>query len=209
MTIRAIVRDPANRVTLSRIPFAIAVWFAPHNTAWVLTIVAVGSFTDWLDGYIARNKRAGWAARNDVSDEDVAAAAEAGTWMDPLLDKAFVLSCLAAIFYAKRPEFWLLPAIGAREILQGVLWGGWRFVPNAQPLRNFDFRAAMVGKTATVLQFATVYLLMAEHPWTHAAALTTCGVGIAAALYYLRRAMRELVDVAPIGAKDREDPPQV
>jgi phosphatidylglycerophosphate synthase len=193
VSMRAVVVDPANLVTLSRIPLSILVWVFPHQTAWVLSIIAIGAFTDWLDGHIARRHRAGWAARNNVSDEDVAAAAQAGTWMDPLFDKTFVLSCLGAIFYAQRPEAWLLVAIGARELLQGVLWAGWRFVPNAQPLRNFDFRAAMVGKTATVLQFATVYLLMANHPLTEVFALTTCGVGIAAALYYLRRAMQELV----------------
>lgn len=188
MSVRAVVVDPANLVTLSRVPLAILVWLRPHDTAWVLSIIAIGAFTDWLDGWMARSYRPGWAERNQVPEADVAAAAHAGTWMDPLLDKAFVLSCLGAIFYAKRPELWLLWAIGAREILQAVLWAGWRLVPNAPELRNFEFRAARVGKVATVLQFATVYLLMAGHRWTEPAALLTCGVGIAAALYYLRRA---------------------
>lgn len=163
-------------LTLVRIPLGAAVWLAPGSAAWVLGLMALAGLTDVLDGWFARRwkRRAG---RPDLRD--------AGAWLDPLCDKVFLISALAAVAWAARPPFWTLPLIGARELLQIPLYA---WLKRRGILRRFDFRAAAVGKLVTVLQFAAVGALLLRHP----AALPLAGaagvLGIAAALYYARRA---------------------
>jgi phosphatidylglycerophosphate synthase len=53
-----------NVLTFARlvaVPVLVAVWFAPLATAalWCAILFVAASFTDWLDGYIARKVRWG------------------------------------------------------------------------------------------------------------------------------------------------------
>lgn len=165
-------------LTLSRIPLAGLVWLAPGSPAFVLSMMAVAGLTDVLDGFLARRfkRRAGTP---DLRD--------AGAWLDPLCDKVFIVSALAAVAWAIRPPLWTLPLIAARELLQIPLF---TWLKRRGILRRFDFRAAAVGKLATVVQFAAVAAILLRHPAALPLAWAAGVVGAAAVIYYARRAVR-------------------
>ena len=165
-------------LSLLRIPMAALVWLAPGSPAFVLSLMAAAGLSDVLDGYFARRfkHRAGTP---DLRD--------AGAWLDPLCDKVFIVSALAAVVWAARPPLWTLPLIASRELLQIPMfaWLRWKGI-----LRRFDFRAAAVGKLATVVQFAAVAAILLRHPSALPLAGAAGVAGALAAVYYLRRAAK-------------------
>ena len=167
----------ANVLTLSRIPFGIAFWFVADRPTWALAVMIVGGATDLVDGAVAR--RRGQAGRNGV-----------GAWLDPVCDKFFMLSMMAALLTVRRPEPWMVVAIAAREIVVVPLALVYRLVPGVRRRLSYDFRAGRPGKLATVAQFValTAILFGSEVlPWLAALAGI---VGLAAAGDYIRRALR-------------------
>jgi cardiolipin synthase len=167
----------ANVLTLSRIPFGIAFWFVTGRPFWALAVMIVGGATDLVDGAVAR--RSGQAGRNGV-----------GAWLDPVCDKFFVLSMVAALLTVRRPEPWMVVAIAAREIVVVPLALVYRLVPGVRRRLSYDFRAGRPGKLATLAQFAALTALLFGSevlPWIAALAGI---VGLAAAGDYIRRALR-------------------
>ena len=162
-------------LTLVRIPMAGLLWLAPGNPAYLLAMMAVAGLTDVLDGFLARR----WKRRSGTPD-----LRDAGAWLDPLCDKIFVVSALAAVAWAARPPLWTLPLIAARELLQIPMYAWLR---RGGRLRRFDFRAAAVGKLATVMQFAAVAAILLRHPAAIPLAWAAGGAGVAAVVYYARR----------------------
>lgn len=164
-------------LTLSRIPLAALVWVAPGNPGFVLGLMALAGVTDALDGFLARRfkRRAGTP---DLRD--------AGAWLDPLCDKVFILSALAAVAGAAQAPLWCLPLIAARELLQIPIFA---WLKGRGILRRYDFRAAAVGKLVTVIQFAAVGALLLREPAALPLAVAAGVAGAAAALYYGRRAV--------------------
>jgi phosphatidylglycerophosphate synthase len=165
-------------LTLSRIPLAALVWLRPADPAWVLGLMLAAGITDVLDGWLARRlrRRQGREGERDI-----------GAWLDPLTDKVFVVSALAAVGWALRPPLWIFPLIAARELAQIPLV---LFLRSRRLVRRFDFRANVIGKLATVLQFAVVAALLLRHPARDALAVAAGAVGLAAAAYYGLRAVR-------------------
>ena len=75
---------PAHALTLTRIPIAIAMFWASGLLAVVL--VALAALTDALDGNVAR-----WLKRRGHTTPDI------GGWLDPLVDKLFVAIVVIAL----------------------------------------------------------------------------------------------------------------
>lgn len=171
---RAVTRfwTPANAMSLSRLPLAAAVWIDPGRPALLLPLMAAAAVTDVLDG---------WLARRSGAERGV------GAWLDPLCDKAFILSALAALCVAHRPPAHLILLTAARELLQLPLYLLFRFVPPLRP-RAYDFRAALVGKAATAAQVVTVAAVVFKASWTFESAAVTAALGVAAVAVYVRRA---------------------
>jgi cardiolipin synthase len=165
-------------LTLVRIPMAALVWLAPGSPAYVLSLMALAGVTDMLDGWLARRYKH-HAGTPDLRD--------AGAWLDPLCDKVFIVSALAAVVWTARPPLWTLPLIASREILQVPMLG---YLRMKGVLRRYDFRASAVGKLATVAQFAAVAAILLRHPSALPLAWAAGLVGVAAAVYYFRRAAR-------------------
>jgi phosphatidylglycerophosphate synthase len=140
--------------------------------------MALAGLTDVLDGALARRGRRK-AGRERERD--------AGAWLDPLCDKIFVVSALLAVAVAFRPPLWLLPLVAARELAQVPLLGYLRL---RGVVRAFDFRAAVVGKLGTVLQFAAVAAILFRHPSQVPLAVAAGAAGLASAVYYFVRAAR-------------------
>ena len=96
----------ANKLTLLRvimIPAFVLVMYADfaYNNYVALVIFAVASFTDFLDGYIARS-------RNLVTDF--------GKFMDPLADKILVMTAMILFVAQGQMPAWVFAIVLAREL---------------------------------------------------------------------------------------------
>lgn len=151
--------------------------------------MAAAAISDLLDGWFARRIRAARAARGDATG-GLAEAGGRGAWLDPLCDKTFVLSCVAAIAWAHQPPWHWLAMVAAREVVLVPLSLAYRLWPGARRRMRVDFRAGWPGKLATVAQFAALLAVVfgagAAGPLCWAAGV----VGLFAALHYVMRALK-------------------
>ena len=136
-----------NKLTLLRI-FLIPVYlifqlidFWPGYTKWLaLAIFLIASFTDMLDGKIARKY-------NLVTNF--------GKFMDPLADKLLVCSALICFVYLKLLSPWVVIIIIAREFIIS----GFRLIASDN---GVVIAASYWGKFKTVSQMILVCLLIAD-----------------------------------------------
>lgn len=140
-----------NSLTLARmmlIPVFILVFYLPwsgsHMTAAIIFMIA--SFTDWLDGYLARK---------------LEQISPFGAFLDPVADKLLVASCLLLLVGAGDRGYITLPAIVivGREIVISAL---------REWMAEFGNRATVavsyVGKVKTAVQMTALVLLLAFPP---------------------------------------------
>ena len=154
-----------NALTVSRlasIPVLMALIlmrFAYHDQIAAVVFI-VFSFTDTLDGELARRRRT-------VSD--------LGKFLDPLADKLFVLSVLIVLVQEELVAAWVVLVIFSRELVITIL----RSVTASQ---GRVIAAAPLGKTKTVTQMSAVTLLILQRPYP---ALTPLAdVAVAAAVLF-------------------------
>ena len=160
---------------------AAVVWIAPDRPAWVLTLMVLAAVTDLLDGWLARR------LSSTAPDGAPAGFRNIGAWLDPICDKTFVVSALAAVTYGTGTPLWVMLLVAAREIIQVPLY----LVLKARGVfMRFDFRASLMGKAATVTQFAAVAALLFRHPSALPLAGAAAVAGTTAAAYYAIRAIR-------------------
>jgi len=172
-----------NLLSLSRIPMGALVWLRPLDPFYVLGLMALAAASDVLDGWLERQLR---ARRGDLRQF----SPTIGVWLDPLCDKIFILSVLAAVMVACKPAFFLLPLIAAREIIQTAAALSWEFVPGLREHLAFRFRASALGKAATTGQFFTIGAVLMGHPSQVPLAAATGALGLAAGISYVLRAWR-------------------
>jgi CDP-diacylglycerol---glycerol-3-phosphate 3-phosphatidyltransferase len=140
-----------NSLTLARmmlIPVFILVFYLPwsgaHMTAAIIFMIA--SFTDWLDGYLARK---------------LEQLSPFGAFLDPVADKLLVASCLLLLVGAGDRGYITLPAIVivGREIVVSAL---------REWMAEFGNRSSVavsyVGKVKTAVQMTALVLLLAFPP---------------------------------------------
>ena len=136
----------ANKLTLFRIlliPFFL--FFLLTNTIdnsnyIALAIFAIASFTDFLDGYLARKL-------NLITNF--------GKFMDPLADKLLVSSALIAFVQMELLPAWIVVVIISREFIVS----GFRLVAASEGL---VIAANYWGKIKTVFQIIMIIVLMAQ-----------------------------------------------
>lgn len=128
-----------NKLTIARVIavpfFIVAYYFGWYMLAFIIFVAA--SFTDMLDGQIARK-------HNLVTNF--------GKIMDPLADKVFVYSAICLMIPMYVPA-WMLIIILAREFTVA----GMRTVAASE---GIVIAAGMSGKIKTVLQMIAVCLLL-------------------------------------------------
>jgi len=151
-----------NLLTLSRlavIPVLMALLIVrfPGHDELAAALFLVFSFTDTLDGQIARR-------RGTVSD--------LGKFLDPLADKLFVLSVLIVLVQEGLVAAWVVVVIFSRELLITIL----RSVGAGQGL---IIAAAPLGKTKTVMQMVAVTLLILQRPYPFLVPVAALAVAIA------------------------------
>lgn len=78
----------------------------PENDGLALAILIVSSFTDWLDGYLARRL-------NQFS--------RLGELLDPLADRLYVVAALAALYIRDLLPIWVVVLLILRDVLMSGL----------------------------------------------------------------------------------------
>jgi cardiolipin synthase (CMP-forming) len=78
----------------------------PKNDGLALAILIVSSFTDWLDGYLARRL-------NQFS--------RLGELLDPLADRLYVVAALAALYIRDLLPIWVVVLLILRDVLMSML----------------------------------------------------------------------------------------
>jgi cardiolipin synthase (CMP-forming) len=170
---RDLVRVPG-LLSLSRIPLAAAFPFAVGRPPLALGILIGAGLSDVLDGWYARR---------------FGEATATGAALDPVTDKLFVLTVAITLVVTGQLTPLSVLMLSTREIgeLPLVLWVA--LSPGARSARAEQPTANLVGKAATVLQFASVSVALFhgsyEALWVDATAVT----GAAAAFTYWRRAL--------------------
>jgi CDP-diacylglycerol--glycerol-3-phosphate 3-phosphatidyltransferase len=132
------------------IPVFVAFYFInmPYWYAWAGLIFVIASFTDWLDGYLARK----W---NQVTTF--------GKFVDPIADKLLVLAALLLLLvWGKLGEGFGLPSgIGLLTVLillsREFIISGFRLVAAS---KGVVIAADKSGKLKTALQMVSITLLL-------------------------------------------------
>ncbi|MFL5306775.1 MAG: CDP-alcohol phosphatidyltransferase family protein [Polyangia bacterium] len=140
-----------NLLSLARLPLGLLFWLvmaaAPDRALPAVAVLAAAALTDVFDGIAARR-----------SGVDLAGV---GSWLDPLCDKLFVGTVLAALWVQRGVPLGLLALIVARELLQLPMSVVYRAVPTLRRWLRYDFRASPLGKAATISQFLAITALVA------------------------------------------------
>lgn len=179
-----------NLLTLSRIPMAAAVWIAPDSAPLVISLMVAAAVTDVADGRFARAVRAS-RERRGQDPGLVAGAKGIGAWLDPLCDKTFVVSLVIAIWVVDQPPVLDVVLIALRELCLVPLAGVYK-VSRRLRETEFDFRAGIPGKLATVSQFVAVALIIVAPEYLRYASVAAGAFGLIATGFYLRRFARSM-----------------
>lgn len=170
-----------NALSVARLPLGGLFWFAlargPAHAEWPFGVLAAAAATDVLDGWVAR--------RRGVNP------AGAGSWLDPICDKLFIGSVLAALYVQRRVPLGVLALIVGRELLQLPMVLVYRAIPTLRRWLRYDFRASLLGKSATVIQFVAVSALIlgAGDAVAWRLAFASFALGLLALGDYVRRAI--------------------
>lgn len=161
----------AHALTFVRLPIAIALTQTWGDRTWSAALVGLAALTDTLDGTVARwAKRRGSAPRWDI-----------GGWLDPVIDKLFVLIVLGLIVWHTQ-GLALVALIAARELALVPVAIAWAI--QGKTLRG---RAARpLGKLATIAQFFACAVAVIEVAWAWPLAIACAVLGLAAVVDYLR-----------------------
>jgi CDP-diacylglycerol--glycerol-3-phosphate 3-phosphatidyltransferase len=140
-----------NALTILRILLIpLFIWLAfsstgEHHIAWALLVFAVASFTDFLDGYLARK----WKVISDF-----------GKIADPLADKLLVLSALAALTWLEPYKLFVLIfiVIAFREAVITIM-------REIYARKGVIVPADKLGKWKTALQMTGIIIAFALWAW--------------------------------------------
>lgn len=156
-----------NKLTCLRmvmiVPFVICMLVGRAEGGWMvasLVLFIAASFTDMLDGKIARS-------RHLITDF--------GKFMDPLADKLLVCSAMICLVDLRRLPTWVCIIIIAREFIIS----GFRLIASDN---GIVIAASYWGKTKTVSQMVMIVLLILNSDIPFLSVLSTISIYVACAL---------------------------
>jgi len=133
---------------IALIPVLIGMFFLPYESAplWATIVFAIASFTDWLDGYLARK----WQQTSAF-----------GAFLDPVADKLLVAVALVLVVYKTPQWFVLIPVIIiiSREITISAL-REWM----AELGQRNAVKVSSIGKLKTAFQMLSIGCLIFFKP---------------------------------------------
>ena len=165
---RDLVRVPG-LLSLCRLPLAIVFPYCVGRPGLALVVLAAAAASDVLDGWYARR----------FHEET-----RTGALLDGVMDKVFVLTVLGTLVATRSITIVQVMLLGTRELGELVLIAT-ALVLRPRPLGSHR-SASFLGKLATVLQFATVVLVIVHAPYLGVAVAVTAACGALAAAAYWR-----------------------
>lgn len=168
----------AHALTLSRIPMALALWWAWGDPVWSIALIGLAALSDAADGNVAR----WWKRRHRLAP---GSRLDIGGWLDPVVDKLFVAIVLAVIWTASG-DLVTIALVGARELVLIPLIA----VYLARGQRSRELRADAIGKVATIAQFVALAVIACVPRYARPSAITCAAIGLAAAVHYVRDELR-------------------
>ncbi len=133
-----------NLLTASRLALApVVVWHIMQADTWgAFGWFVLAAVTDLLDGNLAR-----WLDQKSVL----------GAWLDPIADKAMLLSTLLALAWTGSLPGWLAAVVVVRDavVLGGA--GAYRWLTG-----RLEVAPTLSGKAATFAEFTLVSLILAD-----------------------------------------------
>ncbi len=164
----------AHALTLSRLPIAAGLVFAYGDTLWAVVLVVLAAVTDAADGRVARLMK-----RRGSTGPDI------GGWLDPLVDKIFVIVVLATI-WGHTGNVAVIALIAARELAMAPLIAVYLLAGK----RPKKLEARTVGKAATIAQFIACAVAIAVPAYALPVAIGAALLGLAALIDYINRDLR-------------------
>jgi cardiolipin synthase len=170
-------RNLANSLTVARLiltPFVVAAILNGHNRLAFGLVIAAGA-SDGLDGFLARRLNA---------------ASRFGAYLDPIADKALLVSIYVAFGIAHVLPWWLVGIVLGRDVLiLGMVAWGILFTS----IRSFP--PSIWGKLTTFTQIGAVVILLADaRPYFSRKLLLACvtTTTVWSAVHYAARGIRLL-----------------
>jgi cardiolipin synthase len=115
-----------------------------RRPGWALIVFALASFTDLLDGWVARRQRM---------------ASRLGAFLDPIADKLLLTASFVTLTYLRTLPFWIAAVVISRDVILVV----GALLVHIVGIR-IDPRPTRAGKATTFFQIVTVLLgLMARY----------------------------------------------
>ena len=158
-------------------------WLAlgPHADGWAVVVLAVSSFTDWLDGKLAR-----------LLDQ----YSTFGAMLDPAVDRLYILAALVALGVRDVVPWWAVTVLVARDLVLAAC------LPVLRARGFAPFQVVYLGKAATfLLLYAFPLLLLGvgdspvaalARPLGYAFAVWGTGLYLYSGLVYLAQFARAL-----------------
>jgi CDP-diacylglycerol--glycerol-3-phosphate 3-phosphatidyltransferase len=161
-----------NLVSGSRV--ALAMGFVAVDAVPVrVVLLLVASFSDFLDGWLARRARI---------------TSRFGALLDPVADRLFVMAVVFAFLAEGQLSVWHAVALLFRDVMSLI---GWFVARNVSWLRSIPFRARRAGKLVTVLQFAALLCVLLYPSAVNPLVWTAFVIGVVATVDYTLMLWRE------------------
>ena len=136
----------ANKITLLRIVlipvFIVALLQGLYP--WPAVIFTFTIITDALDGFVARYKKQ---------------KTPLGSFLDPMADKLLMFSSFITLAYLKQISIWIFVVILSRDIIIVLGWILIYFLKGST-----EIKPRLLGKTTTIFQMTTVWLILLGLP---------------------------------------------
>lgn len=136
---------------LAGVPLVLWLILGPQADGLAVLVLALGGFTDWLDGYLAR----AWHQTSRI-----------GQMLDPIADRLYILAVLIGLALREIVPWWLAVIIVGRDVFVVVL------VPILKTRGYSSLPVHFVGKVATfclLYAFPLVLLGSSQQGWLQVA----------------------------------------
>lgn len=145
---------------LAGVPLFLYLLLGPRADGWAIVVLAVGGFTDWLDGKLARL---------------LGQYSRLGALLDPAVDRLYILAALVALGAREIVPWWVVIGLVARDLLLAAT------LPLLRRRGYGPYPVTYLGKAATfLLLYAFPLLLLGQATGFWAELALPIGIGFAA-----------------------------
>lgn len=160
------VPNALSLLRLAGVPLFLYLLLVPRADGWAILVLAVGGFTDWLDGKLAR-----------LLDQQ----SRLGEMLDPAVDRLYILAALGALGLRELVPWWVVLVLIARDLVLAAT------LPVLRRRGFAPYRVSYLGKSATfLLLYAFPLLLLGDAEGAIGALARPIGIAFAvwgAAIY--------------------------